>query len=600
MLDERTYQHKKAEETIWAIDFVKKIYEIDDPAVRYRNLTAITDLRDMMYKSAEKFADRVCFMDKKKRGGDYFEITYREMLEQVNGLGTKFIDLGLKDKRIVIIGENSHKWAETYLAAVCGTGVIVPIDKMLSKEEILPLVKASEASAVVFDEVFEEIFRNMRDSGETNLEVLISMQGKKHDDVLLFDEVRAEGIKLASEGDRRFLDAQVVNDVMSVLLFTSGTTGSPKGVMLSHKNLAADLMAAPAIIKVGPEDRFFSFLPMHHTYECTEGFLMPIYRGSSVAYCEGLRYIVKNLEEAQPTIFLCVPAVLESLSKKIWQTARKSGKEKLLRNALKINRVTKKVKLDIGSIAFKDIRKLFGGRMRLLITGGAAINPEILDTLNEFGVMAIQGYGMTECAPLGALNPDYKFKAASIGRHLPNFDAKIDNIGEDGLGEICVKGENVMMGYYNSPDLTAEVIDEEGWLHTGDLGYMDEEGYIFITGRAKNVIITKNGENVYPEELEYYLSLNPWIQESMVWEKPNQEGDDTLIFASVKLDDEEFANAFGEKTDAEKEAIIWKACEEANKILPYYKRIKGSMMRKEEFEKNSSKKIKRFAESNRQ
>jgi long-chain acyl-CoA synthetase len=388
---------------------------------------------------------------------------------------------------------------------------------------------------------------------------------------------------------------------MQIILFTSGTTGMSKGVMLSHKNIVADIMIAPTVFKVYEEDIFFSVLPVHHTYECTAGFLLPLYRGCTIAYCQGLKYITKNLAEVKPTIFLGVPAIFEKLYSTIWKNIRKQGKEKLLKKVIKVNNVTKKVGLDLGKKFFKQITDVFGGRMRCLICGGAAINPEILNGMRDFGIMALQGYGMTECAPLGALNPDTAPNPASIGVEFPGCKIKIDNIDEEGIGEICVYGPNVMLGYYQMPEITAETIDAEGWLHTGDLGYMDDNGYVFITGRKKNVIITKNGKNVYSEELEYLLSTILFVQESFVFaQETESEKDDTTIVASIKMDSEILEEILGaEYTEEDVKKLIWAEVDKINENAPFYRKIKKVIVRKTDFVKNTSNKLVRFAEENK-
>ena len=390
---------------------------------------------------------------------------------------------------------------------------------------------------------------------------------------------------------------------MSVLLFTSGTTGIAKGVMLSHRNICEDLMSAPTILNVNTWDIFFSVLPVHHTYECTCGFLMPLYKGASIAYCEGLKYIVKNLAEVQPTMILAVPLIFESLYNNIMKSVRKQGKEGLVRKVLALNKVTKKIGLDLNKLLLKDILKVFGGRMRVLISGGAAIDPAILQFFNDLGFISVQGYGLTECAPMAALNPDnHKYmRNSSVGHILPGMEVKIEDKNEDGIGEICLKGPNVMMGYYNMPEETAKVI-KDGWFHTGDLGYVDDEDFIYITGRKKNVIITANGKNVFPEELEYYLGRSTMVSESMVWAQEDESGQDTVIVATIKPDMEEVEAAIGKEAaaDAEQvEKLLWAEVDKINENLPFFKKIKKITVRREEFEKTTGKKIKRFVESNK-
>ncbi|MEG0662637.1 MAG: AMP-binding protein [Anaerovoracaceae bacterium] len=524
--------------------YAQKLYDIiqndPDPNTRYKDSRKIMDIKHLMETSAsdEWYGNNVAFYQKWKRGEAYTQITYKEALADMNALGTALIDEGLKDKRIAVVGENCYQWAISYLATLCGTGIVVPLDKELNPRELEQLIVQAEVSCVIFKDKHEEVFKNMVKNGETLLKRLVNMDRKEDQDgVLSWHQLIAKGKAMVEEGERSFLDAQIYAEDMSVILFTSGTTGVSKGVMLNHRNLVTDLMVAPTVLKVNDWDIFFSVLPLHHTYECTCGFLMPLYKGAAIAYCEGLKYITKNLEEVKPTMFLGVPVLFETLYKKIWKNVQKQGKEKLLRRIIKINRKTKKVGLDLGNVFFKEIRNVFGGRMRMMIVGGAAINPEVLDGIADFGITALQGYGLTECAPMGALNPDKAPKSTSIGRKFPACDLKIVDANEEGIGEIWLKGGNVMMGYYHMPEATAEVITD-GWFHTGDLGYVDQEGYAVITGRKKNVIITKNGKNVYPEELEYYLSNISLISESMVFGEDTGDGEDTLIVAAIKVDDE--------------------------------------------------------------
>lgn len=585
----------------YAIKRTNELNNSKDPRVLYKNSRPIMDLKHMMESSAELYGDHMAIYYKEIKGGPYVGMTYQELLEKMNALGTSLISRGLKDKKISIIGENGYQWGVSYLSAVCGTGVVVPLDKELSPKELKNLVETAEVSCVLCDERFVETFLGMKESGETNLEIIISLQGKEHSDkALSFSRLVEEGKDLLSKGDRFFLDAQIYRDEMSIILFTSGTTGVSKGVMLSHGNIVEDLMTAPTLLEVRSDDTFFSILPIHHTYECTCGFLMPLYKGAAIAYCEGLKHIVKNLSEAKPTMLLAVPLILESLYKKIWQNAQKSGKDKTLRRMIALNKKTKKIGVDLGPLFLKKITALFGGRMRMIICGGAAINPEILQGINDFGITALQGYGLTECAPICALNPDKFFKHDSLGYVLPGFDAKVINPDiETGIGEIAVKGGNVMLGYYKMPEESAKAL-VDGWLHTGDLGYIDKENYIYLTGRSKNVIITKNGKNVYPEEIEYYLSNIPLIKESMVWGKESNESDEVLIFASIFPDEEEVAAILGENPNpGEVEKKIWEEIDKINKELPFFKRIKKLTLRDREFEKTTGKKIIRHAEENK-
>ncbi|MCQ2551256.1 MAG: AMP-binding protein [Clostridia bacterium] len=570
------YEEIKRQDMAKAEAIVENINRCKSKYVRYLDSRPITDLKHMINTSCALYKDNVAFRQKFDRKGDFECITYGQALEDINALGTALIDAGFKDKRIAVSGANGYYWAISYLAVVCGVGVVVPLDKELSEDELAQLTKIAKADLVLCSNNMKDKFSKIKKyTFEEDLKDLIE-----------------KGKKLLEKGDRRYLDAEVYRDEMSILLFTSGTTGISKGVMLSHGNIVEDLMASPTVLKVNQWDIFFSVLPLHHTYECTCGFLMPLYKGASIAYCQGLKYIQKNLQEVKPTMFLAVPAIFELLNKKIWQGIRAKGKEKQVRRLMALNRASH----GMLNSAFKDITSVFGGNMRMLIVGGAAINPDILQDFRDFGIMAVQGYGLTECAPMGALTPDHYPKNTSVGRAFPGFDAKIIDKDENGTGEICLKGGNVMLGYYNDPEATKEVIDEEGWFHTGDLGYIDREKYIYITGRKKNVIITKNGKNVFPEELEYYLSNVPYVAESMVFAVDAKGGEDITIVASIYPDKE----ALGK--DMSKEEILelmWNEVDKINEKVPFFKKIKKIVIRDTEFDKNTSKKIKRFSEENK-
>ncbi|MBR5229348.1 MAG: AMP-binding protein [Firmicutes bacterium] len=599
------YKNRKEMEMKRAEAFVEALNTSKNKHIRYRQSRPITDIRHMINTSAEIYGSNVAFMQKFNKEKGYENVSYKEALNDVNGLGTALIDRGMKDKRIAVIGDNCYQWATTYLAVVCGTGIVVPLDKELSPAELKQLIIEAEVSAVFFSSRFEESFKTMKADADTKLEMLVNMDAEKDEEgVKAWKSLVEEGKKLTEAGDRRFVDAEINADEMSILLFTSGTTGIAKGVMLSHRNICDDLMSAPTLLKVHDWDIFFSVLPIHHTYECTCGFLMPLYKGAAIAYCEGLKHIVKNLSEVRPTMILAVPLILESLYKNIMKNVRKQGKEGLVKKVMAVNKVTSKVGIDINKKLLKDILKVFGGRMRVLISGGAAIDPAILQFFNDLGFIAVQGYGLTECAPMAALNPDIHktMRNASVGHLLPGMEVKIEDKDEDGIGEICLKGPNVMMGYYNMPEETAKVI-KDGWFHTGDLGYVDSENFIYITGRKKNVIITRNGKNVFPEELEYYLGKVAFVSESMVWAESDADGQDDVIVATIKPDMEEVAAVLGEdaaKDTAAIEKLLWTEVDKINEDLPLFKKIKKIVIRTEDFEKTTGKKIKRFVQTNKQ
>lgn len=595
---EMSEKQKRALE--WAEEIVSYVDNDPRPIVKCKESRPITDVKNLLESSTELYGDNVCYLQKWTPKGEFESITYKEVLADVHGYGTWFMNKGMDGKRVAVIGPNCYQWCSTYLA-VCGFGCIVPLDKELNAEELKNQIQRSEASAVVFDKKHLDVFKQMKEDGDTPLELLVNMDADEDlDGVYSWKQAIAEGKKLVEEGHREYIEHEVDNEVMSILIFTSGTTGKPKGVMLSQRNVCAELMIAPTTFDLMEEDCYLSFLPLHHTYECTCCFLMALYKGSSVAFCQGLKYITKNLAEVRPTMMLAVPALYEKLYHTIWKNVRKQGKEKMLKSVIKVNRVTKKVGLDLGNKFFGDIRAIFGGRMKTLICGGAKIDPEILDGLQDFGFNALQGYGLTEAAPMGAFNPQDAPNSRSVGVPFPGQEIKAINANEEGIGEICIKGPNLMLGYFNDPEETAKVLDEEGWFHTGDLGYIDKDGYAYLTGRAKNVIITKNGKNVYPEEIEYLLGLVDFIEESFVFEDLKSTGKDTTIVASIKVDKEEIKEHLGsEYTDEDVKKLIWEEVDKINADAPPYRQIKKVILRKRDFVHNTSSKLIRFNEDNK-
>ena len=604
-VSQEEYTRMQAEDWEWAKALIQ--CQIDDkrPGVQHLTNRPVINIKQMLQSSAELYGDGIAFYTKFEKG-PYKTITHREVFDDVNAMGTALIANGMKDRRVAVIGETTYMWGIGYLGTVCGTGIVVPLDKELPYDELRNLINEAECSAVIFDEKREDTFVRMMQEGGTSLELLISQDRRKGADGILSQwELLEEGRRLIADGDRSFLDAQIDSREMSIIIFTSGTTGMAKGIMLSHRNIVADLMVSPTLVDFLPSDIFFSVLPIHHTFECTCNFIMPLYKGGAIAHCEGLKYIVKNIQEVHPTFLLAVPAIFEALHKAIWKGIRAKGKEKTVRKAMKICNTAKKLNIDLTNLFFKEIKQTLGGRMRMMICGGAAINPEILEDLQSFGIMALQGYGLSEAAPMGALNPENKPKSISCGIAFPGFDARINEPGADGVGEICLKGDNIMLGYYKNPEATAEVI-KDGWFYTGDLGYIDDEGYIVITGRKKNVIITKNGKNVFPEELEYQLSLHDEIVESMVFEGDSGKGDgdkngDTLIVAGIYPDWALIKETMGDEAEDD-EAVrkyIWSIVDKVNAANPGYKMIRKVNLRHTEFEKNTSRKIRRFVEDNK-
>jgi len=589
----------------------KEASELCEKVLKSRNkynlykegLRPIANLKHMLETSVELFPDNVAFWQKFKKGEPYTPITFRQTLEDVNALGTALISRGLKNKKIGVIGENSYFWAISYLAVACGVGVVVPLDKELSAGELEQLVEQSGISCVLMSSKYKLTFKSMLDRKVGNLEFLVDTGAESSNDrVYAYRELISEGKNLLSLGDRAYLDAEIDPEALGVLLFTSGTTGVSKGVMLSHRNLCSEIMLAPLLIKYTQDDIFFSVLPLHHTYECTCGFLVSIYRGSSIGYCEGLKYIQKNLQELKPTIFCGVPLIFDNLHNAIMKNVRKQGKEALVTRIMKVGRFTERFGIGLPKALLGKIRDVFGGRMRLLVSGGAAIRPEIMRFFNDLGFIMIQGYGLTECAPLAAAIPTEKkyYNYDSVGRVMEQVEVKIIDKDEEGVGEICLKGPNVMMGYYNNPEETEKSLID-GWFHTGDLGYIDKQKYIYITGRKKNVIITANGKNVYPEELENYLDESLFVSESMVWAGDDGNGNEKTIIATIKPDMDEVRNYLGDEADDPESIreLIQSEVDRINEPQPLFKKIGKVIIKMDDFDKTTTKKIKRFNESNK-
>ncbi|GAE90182.1 AMP-dependent synthetase/ligase [Acetivibrio straminisolvens] len=556
----------------------------------------IKDLKDMLNSSAELYGDKAAFLSKPKNGAAYIPISYKQLKSDVDAMGTALIELGLKNRKIALIGENRYEWSISYLSVVNGTGVIVPLDKELPANEIELLLKRSQADAIIYSESVKDKIELLCEKS-TSLQYFISMDREENKgNILSFHLLLQRGHELLKEGRREFIDAEIDATEMSMLLFTSGTTEAAKAVMLSHKNVAENLMGMCSMVHIDEKDIFLSVLPIHHTYECTCGFLCQLYRGSTVAYCEGLRHIVKNLKESKATMMLGVPLIFESMYRQIMNQAIKSKGEKKIKFAIKLTNALGKIGIDIRKKIFKQIHEALGGHIRLFISGAAGIDPQIAKGFRELGISLLQGYGLTECSPIVALNRDIYYKDEAAGLPMPNLQVEIDSPDEDGIGEIKCKGSSVMLGYYENPEATAEVL-KDGWFYTGDSGFIDEDGFIHITGRKKNVIITGNGKNVFPEEIETLLNRSPYIKESLVYGKGQSDGD-TVICAKIvpdidKIKEDKENNLI---SDEPIEKLIEKEVKNINKTLINYKHIKEITIQEEEFIKTTTKKIKRHEE----
>lgn len=553
----------------------------------------IRDIKDLVNSSAEIYQNKAAYLVKNSMR-EYEEVSFNQAKKNMDELGTALINLGLKGEKIAVIGENRYEWAISYLAVICGTGIVVPLDRMLPENEIESCLKRGEVTAVIYSDRVKDEIMNISERLD-NVKYFIGMDLKE--EVGKFKSLELllkRGRTLLDEGNRDFLDAEIDVNEVAEILFTSGTTSESKAVMLSHNNLAFNIMNQCSMLYIDDKDIFLSILPIHHVYECVCGFLTPFYRGCTVAYCEGLKYIQKNMQEAKVTMMLGVPLIFETMYRKIWKEIEKQGKEKLVKSMIKITNALGPVGKKMKKKVFKSIYDQFGGNIRLFIAGAAAINPEVSKGFKDFGILALQGYGLSECAPIVALNPNTCPKDDAAGLPLFNTDVKIVDKNKEGVGEIVTKGEHVMLGYYKDEKATKEVM-KDGYFYTGDLGYLDEEGYVHITGRKKNVIITKNGKNVYPEEIEGLLNDLPYVKETMVYGK--KEKNDILLSVQVLVDKDKIKEEKGDISEEQVKDIIWSEIKKVNEGLVQYKRIKNLELRDKEFEKTTTMKIKRYKEN---
>lgn len=581
----------------------------------YKDIRNIVTLKDMLSSSVGLFGDNPAFWVKEKKGASYKSISYKLLENDVKAIGTMLAQMGV-GKKIAVMGQGSYEWICTYIAIVNSGNIAVPIDKELSGAEIENLLKASECDTVfctkgdckklydikgVENLIVMEIYGDRTDETANPVYTVKDFSRLKdkmqNSNVTLWKDLLLEGEELLKNGDTSFESIEIDPDAMTVILFTSGTTGIPKGVVLSHRNITSNIMDVCRVCHVKASDKTLSLLPIHHTYECTLGMLLILYRGASTAFCEGMKYIPQNMKEAENTIIIVVPRVLEMLHGRISKSVKKQGKEKLFRNMLNFNRRLKRLHINAGRKIFKSVIDEMGGKLRIVITGAAAISPQIYRDFEDMGLTILQGYGMTECTPLISGTPQkaererYR-KAGSVGVTVSTGETKVINKDESGIGEILYRGPNVMKGYYNMPEATAEVIDEEGWLHTGDLGFIDPQGWIYLTGRVKNVIVTATGENVYPEEIEEFVNQNEFIEDSMVFPHKTTEGENVGIQILPAM--EPLSEKFGYEPNEEELNTFFKdLINELNQDLSVYKRIRDVFVRKEDFIRTTTKKIKR-------
>ncbi len=554
------------------------------------------NLKEMIKNSAEKFGEESAFYRDGKGLEDSKKVTYKEFYHEINSLGTALVEMGLKGKRIAVIGENRYEWELSYLAVATGTGIIVPLDKALPENEIESLIIRSEVEAIFYSSKYDECMAKIQKQGNTKLKYFISMDLEKNDfNKYSLKEITEKGKELLEKGNREFLDSKINNEEMSIMLFTSGTTNQSKAVMLSQKNICTNVRDIRNVFELDETDRFLSFLPLHHTFECTVGFLYPLSIGGTIIFSKGVRHIADELKNFKITAMICVPVVFEKMYDKLMKTIEEKGKMATVKKGIKLSNCLLKVGIDIRKKLFKEIHDNLGGCLRVMVAGGAALSPEKEKGFWDLGFNVLQGYGLTETSPVIAAELTKQKRLGSIGKKFPSVEVKIDSPDKDGVGELLAKGDSVMLGYYNNEEANKEVFTEDGWFRTGDLAKIDKNGYLYISGRKKFVIVLKNGKNVYPEEIESLLEKSELIKECMVFGMPARDGDVTLS-VEVCYDKDYIKKQFGEITEEEIKEKIWNWVKEVNKTMPKYKYVKKLVLTDEDLVKTTTLKIKRNIE----
>ena len=556
----------------------------------------ITDLKDMLNKTKELYGDKIAYKIRKKDGekGEYITYTHREVRDMVDALGTALIDMGLKGKRIAVIGENRFEWEIAYLSVVCGTGIVVPLDKSLPENELKSLIDRSGVTAIFYSKKYEEELKKIKLLGVGKLKHLISMDLAEHEDGIYSQKELIEvGKELIKEGNREFIDAKISNKDMNIMLFTSGTTSQSKVVALSHKNICSNLMDIAKVLDVNSNDVFLSILPIHHVFECTVGFLFSLYRGAQTVFCDGIRHIVENLSEYHVSVMACVPAIYERIFKIIRKGIEKQGK---LDDVLEKEEMFRDKTMEERKEVFKEIHDMLGGNIRLFISGAAALDRTIEQKYRLLGINLVQGYGLTETSPIVGVGTNENYRLGSIGKPVPSVRVKLADKDKDGIGELLVKGPNVMLGYFGNDEATKEAI-RNGWFYTGDLAKIDDEGYIFICGRKKSVIVLKNGKNIFPEEMENLVNRIEGINESFIFGRPvSDDKDDIKINVKLVIDKEIIKDVYKiEGTDEEIKEVLSSKIKEINKTMPPYKAIRGIIISEEPLIRTTTNKIKRQA-----
>ena len=562
--------------------------------------TFIDDMRSLVEEAAQNFPDSTAMSFKDKPSDkEVKKVTFMQWKDDVRNLGTSLIANGLREENIAIVGENSYGWCCSFFAVMAIGSVTVPVDKELPIEDIDGIISTTGCKAVIFGKTAEsKIKAILENGGLKSAELLVSIEPKSSLETETIGEktltsveaLEAKGDELFKAGDNSYYDYKIDVNKLASIVFTSGTTGKGKGVMLSQANICLDMTLGMYNFDI--TRKTLHVLPPHHTFGSTVNYVGHLSQGCEVYISSGLKYVSDEIREQQPTHLILVPAFLEVMNRKIWTTARKTGKEGLLKAMMKVSDCLRKVGIDLRKKLFGSVLAAFGGKLELVICGGAKLDEEIIKTFDSLGITILNGYGITECAPLISANRNKYRKPGSVGTPILACRVKIDNPDENGEGEICVKGPNVMLGYYNNPEATAEVFDKDGYFHTGDYGRLDEEGWIYITGRKKNLIIFSNGKNVYPEEIEADLQKVEGVNEVVVYAGESKVQKDKITIVAEIFPD---ADLLADKGITDPQAYFEEQVKILNAKMPSYKAVKRVKLRDVEFQKNTSRKITRFS-----